>query len=213
MLELAVDIQQRLQVDVGEAVACACVKFGNGQVAAQQAGLRQREAVDEGLALLPVAVGGKCLQRLGNILEIGAPVAVVGHVAHEVGALAVVHVKLIVAVCLYEIGIYLLAHRLVGYAEFNAASLSLVLDGEHTEIVEQGYEVVGIGDGLRGERVLQFGGDAASLDYLLDDGGVVLEARVLADEHPQPRVVHADVRVEHLVGESAIMVTVAEQEV
>ena len=59
--------------------------------------------------------------------------------------------------------------------------------------------------------ILQVGCDGARLHDVLDDAGVLskesvplgramLEAPVLADEHPQLVVVRADVGVEHLLG-------------
>ena len=66
-----------------------------------------------------------------------------------------------------EIAVHLSTNDLVGYLEHGFVC-SLAGNGEHAEVVEQRDEVVGVGDGLRGEVVFQVGSDGACLyDVLL----------------------------------------------
>ena len=77
--------------------------------------------MDEGLALLQVALRGEAFQRLGDVLEEGPPVAVESHVLHQVAVNALLHREVVIAVGVGEIAVNLLAHRLVGDAEANSS--------------------------------------------------------------------------------------------
>ena len=66
MLNVGIDAQHRLQVDVGISAVNARVKLRDGQVDARHAGLRQREAVNERLAFLPVALRGEPVKGVGE---------------------------------------------------------------------------------------------------------------------------------------------------
>ena len=91
----------------------------------------------------------------------------------------------------------LLNHQ-IGDGQFGFSSMHSA-DGEHTEIVEQAHEVVGVGDAGGGEATLQFTGDIALTHQRLNDGSIVGKLLVLANEHAQFLVVDANVIFHHIL--------------
>ena len=105
---------------------------------------------------------------------------------------------MVVVVVVEQVGVDLLAHHLVGDDKLGPAPVHAA-NRHQAEVVEQADEVVFLGDVLSRETFLQLSRHEALRNECLDDGGIVRELLVLADEHTQLVVVHADVLVEHLL--------------
>ena len=203
MFQLREDAQQGLEVDVGITGGNAGLGFGDGDEVAVLRHHGEGESVDIGLALLLVPVGGIALQALGNIVEVGAPVALpetTDQRGQVIGFVGQVHI----VVGAQDICIDLLPDHLVGYHEARLVKIDPV-QRQHPEIVQQAQEVVRIRHRLGREAGLERAGDPAVLDDRLQDGGIMGEFLVTPNEHPDLRVVRADVVIDHIIGDFASM--------
>ena len=75
MRHVGVDIQHRTEENID--IARLRVLFGDGAVEAVLCSHGKGEAMHEELALLLVALRGVGLQAVGNVVEVGLPVAIV----------------------------------------------------------------------------------------------------------------------------------------
>ena len=87
------------------------------------------------------------------------------------------------------------------------------VQGQHPEIVQQAQEIVRVRHGFGRETAFERPRDAAVLHNLLEDGGVMGELLVPADQHPDLRVVGPDVVVDHVHRNLAALVDVLVHEV
>ena len=79
MRHVGVDVQHRTEKNID--IARLRVLFGDGAVEAVLRGHGKGEAVNKELALLLVALRGIRLQAVGNVAEVGLPVAIISELA------------------------------------------------------------------------------------------------------------------------------------
>ena len=159
-----------------------CVLFGNGTVETILCRHGKRKAVDEKFTFLFVTLGSVTFQAVGNITEIGFPVASVGKSAGKFVFFVTAEIEFGFVVGTQQIGVYLFADYLIGDGEFGPSFIRAA-NGEHTEIVEQAHKVVGVGNIDGRKTFFQFSGDVAFAHQCLYDGGIMGKLFVLPDEH------------------------------
>ena len=208
MLHVGVDFQHRAEENIY--ITFLRVLLGDGTVETVLRSHGKGEAVDEGLAFLLVALRGIAVQAVGNVAEVGLPVAVVSQSRGKFDLFVTAETQVGIVVSIQQIGIELFLHHHVGDGE-PCLSLIRAADGEHSEVVEQTDEVVGIGDADGREAVFQFTGDEALTHESLYDGSIVGKLFVLADEHTQFLVVNADVALYHVAWCFAIINVVLDE--
>ena len=202
VLHVGIDFEHRAEEDID--ISRLRILLGDGAVEAVLGGHGQGEAVDKRLALLFVALRGVLLQAVGDVAEVGLPVAAVGQLAGEFILLVVAEAEVGLVVGTQQVGIELFLHYEVGDGKLGLAFVQPA-DGEHAEVVEQADEVIGIRNARGREAVLQFASDEALADEGLDDGSVVGKLLILADEHTQLLVVDANVALYHAFRSTAIV--------
>ena len=208
VLHVGVDFQHRAEENIY--ITFLRVLLGDGTVETVLRSHGKGEAVDEGLAFLLVALRGIAVQAVGNVAEVGLPVAVVSQSRGKFALFVTAETQVGIVVSIQQIGIELFLHHHVGDGE-PCLSLIRAADGEHSEVVEQTDEVVGIGDADGREAVFQFTGDEALTHESLYDGSIVGKLLVLADEHTQFLVVNADVALYHVAWCFAIINVVLDE--
>ena len=182
-------------------IAVLVVKLGDGTIEAALARKGEGEAMNESLAFLAVALGGKGIDTVGDILEEGFEFSPVCHKFLFCPDVRTVKRQVVFLICVKQIRENLLTHNLIWDDEFCVAHVCISYSHQ-SEIVEQTYEVVVIGNILCRKSFLQFPGHVAFRHQCLDDGGIVGKLLVLADEHTQLLIVNADVLIEHPLGQS-----------
>ena len=162
----------------------------------------------ERLTFLSVALGGKAVKTFGDVGEVLLPFAEIRHPGSQVFLLWELVGKVRFLVGIEQVTVQLVAYGLVGNDQTCLPHHSPV-DGQHSKIVEQAHEVVGVGDGLSRESLLQGTGNVPLLDECLDNGSVMCELPVLADEHPQLLIVYTDVLLQHVIRQLTTIADVA----
>ena len=183
-------------------IAFQVVKFGDGAVVTTKAGQSEGIAMHKSLSLLAVALRSKGVDAVGNKLEEGFERTVVSHVLLQQAEFVLVGVKMVVAIIVEKIGIYLFADNLIGNDKLGLSTIEAA-NGHHAEVVEQTEKVVIVGNVFGGETFLQFSRNKSFRNQGLDNGGIVGKLLILADEHTQLVVVNADILLKHLLRQLA----------
>lgn len=115
-----------------------------------------------------VALRGVGLQAVGNVVEVGFPIASVSKATGEFALFVTTETEVCIVVRTQQIGIKLFLNHQVRDGQFSFSFVHAV-DGEHAEIVEQAHEIIGISDTGGREATLQFAGDEALAHEGLND--------------------------------------------
>src|SRR5574344_462537 len=153
MFHILVYLATRTEEDIG--IAVLVVKLGDGTVETALARKGESKAMNESLAFLTVALGGKGVDTVGDILEEGFEFASVCHKFLFRPDVRTVKRQVVFFICVQQICENLLTHNLIWNNEFCVAHICISYSHQ-SEIVKQTDEVVVVGDVLCRESFLKF---------------------------------------------------------